>query len=96
MIKLQAGNVLLKPSHRKLLSALLRRPQRLGQRLGDFDLTIRMHRTGRQYEMSAHVHDAAGDFDCRTRQTDLPGALRGLARRLADRLHSQRVRQCAA
>ena len=42
MIKLEAGNVLLKPSHRKQMMAWFRRAQRLGSRLGQFILTITM------------------------------------------------------
>ena len=36
MIKLDLGNVLLKPSHRKQLMSWLRRSLRLGERLGDY------------------------------------------------------------
>ena len=96
MIKLDAGNVLLKPSTRKQLMSWLRRAARLGQRLGDFVLTLTLHRAGRQYEVKALVHDSAGDFDCRVRQTDLRTAVRQLVARLTQLLHTQRVRQFAA
>ena len=46
MIELDVGNVLLKPSHRRQLSALLRSSLRLGRQLGAFDLTITMRRAG--------------------------------------------------
>ena len=36
----------------------LKRVQRLGERLGDFVLTITMRRSGRNYEVKAAVHDA--------------------------------------
>ena len=72
MLRLIEGNVLLKPSHRKQLMSWLRRILRMGERLGDFVLTITLHRTGKSYEMKASVHDAAGDFDCRCRQSDRP------------------------
>src|SRR5258708_39420006 len=86
MLRLIEGNVLLKPSHRKQLMSWLKRVLRLGERLGDFVLTITMHRTGRSYEVKAAVHDAAGDFDCRCRQQDWRSALRDLVRSLVVRL----------
>ena len=96
MIKLQAGNVLLKPSQRRQIMALLRRCVRLGKRLGDFVLNISMRRAGRFYEMRADVHDAAGDFACRTRQNNWQDALRNLARALTLRLHEQCLQRTAA
>lgn len=96
MIKLDAGNVLLKPSQRRQLMSWLRRCQKLGDRLGDFILTIKMRRSGRQYEMRAAVHDAAGDFVCRSRQNDWRDALRGLVRALTLRLHDQRLHALAS
>ena len=92
MIKLEAGNVLLKPSHRKQLMAWLRRAMRLGSRLGEFVLVITMHRSGRQCEVRAKVHDAAGDFVCRSRQHDWRDAMRDLVRSLVNRLHEQCLR----
>jgi hypothetical protein len=95
MIELDSGNVLLKPSTRRQLMAWLRRSLRLGSRLGDFILKIRLKRVGRSFEASARVHDRAGDFRCRTRQHDLRGALRQLARSLCARLHCQCVERGA-
>jgi hypothetical protein len=91
MLRLIEGNVLLKPSHRKQLMSWLRRVLRLGERLGDFVLTITLHRTGKNYEMKARVHDAAGDFACRCRQSDWRSGLRQLVRTLSSRLHDQYV-----
>ena len=96
MIKLQAGNVLLKPAQRRQISTLLRRCVRLGKKLGDFVLNISMRRAGRFYEMRADVHDRAGDFACRTRQNNWQDALRNLARALTLRLHEQCLRRGAA
>ena len=96
MIKLDSGNVLLKPSHRRQLMACLRRSLKLGERLGNFVLTIRMWRTGRQFEIRAAVHDAAGDFGCRVRRTDWQNALRDLVRTLCRRLHGQCLQTLAA
>ena len=53
MIKLDSGNVLLKPSQRRQLMAWLRRSLKLGERLGNFVLTISMWRSGRQFELRA-------------------------------------------
>jgi hypothetical protein len=96
MIKLDAGNVLLKPSHRKQLMAWLRRAIRMGSRLGQFALTITLHRSGRQYEARASVHDSAGDFVCRSRQTDWRNAMRELVHNLVQRLHEQWLSVSAA
>jgi hypothetical protein len=96
MVKLEAGNVLLKPSHRRQLMGWLKRSARIGQRLGDFDLTITLSRSGRQHEAIAAVHDAAGDFICRSRQRDCRDAMRELIQRLVVRLHQQKLRRVIA
>ena len=96
MVKLQAGNVLLKPSHRRQLMGWLKRSSRIGQRLGDFDLTITLARVGRQHEAIAAVHDAAGSFTCRTRQRDWRDATRELIQRLVTQLHNQKLGRVAA
>lgn len=92
MVKLEAGNVLLKPSHRRQLMAWLKRSLRIGQRLGDFDLKIKLMRVGNCHQVTAAVHDAAGDFTCRTRQRDWRGAVRELIHRLVSQLQLQRMR----
>ena len=51
MVKLESGNVLLKPSHRKQIMGWLRRSSRLGERLGDFDLTVQLSRVGHHHEV---------------------------------------------
>ena len=89
MIKLDAGNVLLKPSQRKQLMSWLRRCLRIGSRLKDFVLEIRMYRVGKHVEVRASAHDHQGDITCRSRQTDWRNALRELVRQLAPKLHGQ-------
>ena len=89
MVRLNSGNVLLKPSQRKQLMAWLRRSLRMGARLGDFLLTITMKRTGRLIELHATVHDRLGDFVCRSRKHDWRDVVRTLVRQLAARLHGQ-------
>ena len=96
MIKLDLGNVLLKPSHRKQLMGGLRRSLRLGERLGDFALSISLRRTGHMYEAQAAVSDAAGDFGCRSRQSDWRSAIRDLVKTLTLRLHDQCLRRSVA
>jgi hypothetical protein len=91
MIKLDAGNVLLKPSHRRQLMGWLRRVARLGQRLGGFVLTLSLHRVGRAYEVRARVHDARGDFGCRARTRDWRHAVRDVIVILTHRVHAQCV-----
>ncbi len=90
MIKLDAGNVLLKPSHRRQLMAWLRRAIRLGERLGNFVLTVSLRRSGKFFEAQAQVHDSAGDFHVRARQHDWRHAVRNLVRDLAMKLSKQR------
>ena len=96
MIKLDAGNVLLKPSQRRQIASLLRRCVRLGKQLGDFVLNISIRRAGRIFELRANVHDRAGDFACRARQNNWSDALRDLARSLTARLHQQRLNLAGA
>jgi hypothetical protein len=91
MFKLEAGNVLLKPSQRRQLMGWLRRSSRLGARLGDFDLTIKIAKIGNQHEVTAAVHDSAGDFTCRTRKRDWRDAIRELIHRLVNQLRLQKL-----
>ena len=95
MIKLDAGNVLLKPSHRRQLMAWLRRSLRLGNRLGDFVLTITLKKCGRIYDVRASVNDACGSFNCHARRYDWRTAVRDLSRLLATRLHRQCLQRSA-
>lgn len=96
MVRLDAGNVLLKPSQRRQLMGCLRRPQKLGQRLGNFILDITMQRIGRQYELSAVVQDSCGDFRCRCRGRSFRGTARDMGRQLANRLHDQCIQRLVA
>ena len=89
MVKLVEGNVLLKPSHRRQHMGWLKRVQRLGERLGNFVLTITLQRHGRHYEVQAAVKDSMGDFDLRARRHDWRTALREIVQSLATRLHDQ-------
>jgi hypothetical protein len=89
MVKLDAGNVLLKPSQRRQLMSWLKRAMHLGKRIGDFLLTIKLRRQGRLYDVRATVHDAAGDFKLGSRGADCRNAFRELCRKLAVRLHDQ-------
>jgi hypothetical protein len=93
MIKLDSGNVLLKPSHRRQMNAWLKRSLRLGQRVGKFDLQLSLQRVGRSYEARAQVRDQAGDFDCRSRKREWRDAVRLLAADISNRLHDQHVQQ---
>ncbi len=96
MIQLNSGNVLLKPSHRKQLMASLRRAAKMGERIGKFVLNLKLHRSGRAFEVSASVNDSFGKFDLRTRSTDWRTALRSLIKMLAARLHGQLVLKAVA
>ena len=90
-IRLESGNVLLKPSHRRQLMAWLKRAIRLGAKLGNLVVTLTLQRIGRQYEVRATVHDSAGDFDCRRRDRNWHDAMHEVVLMLTSRLHSQRL-----
>ena len=96
MFKLDSGNVLLKPSHRKQLMSWLRRALRLGQRIGNFVLTITMQRIGRAYEVRVTAQDSIGTMNCRSKRHDWRDALRDLVRRLTQWLHEQQLKHAAA
>ena len=90
-IRLDAGNVLLKPSHRRQLMTWLKRAIRLGAKLGDLVVTLTLQRIGKLYEVRATVHDSAGDFDCRRRDRDWRDAMRDVVMTLTAKLHTQRL-----
>lgn len=92
MLKLDCGNVLLKPSHRKQVMSWLRRAERLGERIGRFVVAISMQRIGRCYEVRIQAQDAAGVLTCRTKRHDWRDALRDLVRRLTSWVHDQQLR----
>jgi hypothetical protein len=96
MIKLDPGNVLLKPLHRKQLLSWLRRSIRLGDRLGNFFLTIKLHRSGSIYEVAATVRGGGGEFRCHSRQHDWRDAARELVRMVTLRLHQECIQRSLA
>jgi hypothetical protein len=96
MVKLNPGNCVLKPSQRRQLLSWLKRAVHLGERVGDFILTITVRRVGRMFGMQASVHDAAGDFVCRARGQTWRDVCRALVRTLAVRIHEQRLRAATA
>ena len=93
MIKLEPGNVLLKPSSRRQFMGWLKRVARLGQRLGNFDLKITLSRVGNQLQAVAACRDRAGQFTCRTRQRDIHYVMRELIRRITAQLHLQTLQR---
>ena len=96
MIKLEPGNVLLKPSSRRQFMGWLKRVARLGQRLGNFDLRITLSRVGNQLQAVAACRDRAGQFTCRTRQRDIHYVMRELIRRIMTQLHLQSLQRLPA
>jgi len=96
MIKLEPGNVLLKPSSRRQFMGWLKRVARLGQRLGNFDLKITLSRVGNQLQAVAACRDRAGQFTCRTRQRDIHYVMRELIRRIMAQLHLQSLQPTTA
>lgn len=91
MFKLDSGNVLLKPSHRRQVTTWLKRSLRLGNRLGGLLLTISMKRVGKFYEVQVTAADSAGTLNCRARRHDWRDAVRDLIRRLTHWLHGQQL-----
>lgn len=95
MIELVSTNVLLKGSQKRQINAFLRRALRLGQRVGDFVLTMTIARSGRHYEVKAQVQDQAGSFTCRSRNHQVMHACREVSHQLSLQLHNQRLRLAA-
>ena len=92
MVKLEPANCLLKPSQRRQLLSWLKRAVEMGQRMGDFLLTITVRRVrGGRYEMLADVHDSAGDFRLRSRGQTWRDVCRAIVRMLCVQLHNQRL-----
>jgi hypothetical protein len=92
MIRLNAGNVLLKPSQRRQLNAWLRRPTRLTSRLGDCSVQIDLHRSGRAIEMTAGVTTQRGRTAFRARESNWRSAAHRIVRMLTVYLHDLSLR----
>lgn len=91
MLKLDAGNVLLKPSHRRQLMAWLKRAMRFVERMGDLSISINMRRMGRFTEVRADVAGNGGVTAFRSRQSDWRDAARDLIRVLTTHLHDRMI-----
>lgn len=91
MVKLDASNVLLKPSHRRQILGWLRRPVKMGEQVGDLSIQISLRRIGRACQGEAQVHDKAGRFDCRSRGQHWRDVGRDLAHKIGGHLHDQRL-----
>ena len=91
MITLDEGNMLLKPSQRRQLMTWLKRTMRLGERLGDFVLSITLKRTGRIVQIEADVATRRGSVVFGIRQHDWRHAAREIVRRLTVHLHDQLI-----
>jgi len=92
MVKLHAANCVLKPSQRRQLQSWLKRAIHLGERLGNFVLTITVQRISRgMFAMQAKVKDSVGDFDLKTKGQTWRDVCRAMVRMLAVRLHGQRL-----
>lgn len=96
MLKLDPGNVLLKPSHRRQLMSWLKRAMRLGHRMGNPAISIIMHRIGRSVEVRADVADPMGSVAFRSRHNDWKDAARELIRMITSYLHDRMVHRLPA
>jgi ribosome-associated translation inhibitor RaiA len=95
MVTLDAGNVLLKPTHKRQLMSRLKRITRLGDRLGNFIMRLSLRRTGRHVEMTAKVHDRFGDFALRSRAQSWTDALHAIVHAMRCELRSHSLRRAA-
>jgi uncharacterized protein YecT (DUF1311 family) len=86
MIRLNAGNVLLKPSQRRQLNAWLT------SRLGDCSVHIDLHRSGHAIEMIAGVTTLHGKTAFRARESDWRSAAHRIVRMLTVYLHDLTLR----
>ena len=91
MVKLETENCLLTRSQRRQLLSWLKRAVHLGERVGDFILTITVRRVGRLYQMQAAVKDRAGKFVSRARGQTWRDVCREIVRTVAVKLHNQRL-----
>jgi hypothetical protein len=92
MVKLEPANCLLKRSQRRQLLSWLKRAVTMGERVGNFLLTITVRRgNGGRYEMMADVHNTAGTFRLRTRGQTWRDVCRATVRMLCVQLHNQRL-----
>jgi hypothetical protein len=96
MLKLDAGNVLLKPSHRRQLMSWLKRAMRFVERMGNLSISINMHRMGRIIEVRADVAGSDGVTSFHSRQSDWRDAARELIRMLTAHLHDRMLHQLSA
>jgi len=71
----------------------LKRSLKLGEKIGDFVLSIRMLRSGHVIEVRADVHHRAGDFRLHARRHDWKDAFREMIRMLTTQLHAQRLQR---
>jgi hypothetical protein len=91
MIQLNTGNVLLKPTQRRQITAWLKRVVKFGERLGAFTLNLYIQRHGRRCEIRAEVHSQRGGFTLHNRGTDWRDAMHKMVHMLSSRMHSQWV-----
>jgi hypothetical protein len=96
MLTLDTGNVLLKPSDRRQWMHWLKRVFRLGQRLGNFSLHIKLRRVGRFTHVHANAAGRSARFSYQCHSCDWRDAARDVVRTLAIRLANQRDRLIAA
>lgn len=96
MLKLDAGNVLLKPSNRRQFMSWLKRAMKFVQRIGNPRISITMHRAGKLIEIRADVADRNGTANFRSRQSDWKHAARDIIRMLTSHLHDRMIHQSPA
>lgn len=95
MITLDAGNVLLKPIQKKQLMSRLKRSIRLGDRLGNFVMNLKLRRSGKHVEMTARGKDRFGEFGARARGSTWMDAIHAIVREIVRELHSHAIRRAA-
>jgi hypothetical protein len=91
MLKLDSGNVLLKPSNRRQFMSWLKRAMKFVQRMGNPLISITMHRAGRLIEIRADVAQSGSSAAFRARQSDWKHAAREIIRLLTGYLHDRTV-----
>jgi hypothetical protein len=96
MLKLDEGNVLLKPSHRRQFMSWLKRAMRFVQRVGNPLVSISMHRAGKLIEMRADIAGSTGAVAFRSRQSDWKNAARQIIHLLTAYLHDRMIHQLPA
>jgi ribosome-associated translation inhibitor RaiA len=91
MVQILSGNVLLKPAQKRRILSHLKRTTKLGEHVGDFNLTVSLARSGKHVEARAKVADKKGAFEVHSRDAHWETAVDGVIKQVHSKVHAQRI-----